>query len=463
VSNLDCIRQTIARYEMLHAGDSVGVAVSGGADSVCLLHVLLRLRSEFALRLAIIHVDHNLRGVESQADAQFVHNYAQQLGLPFHLRTLDLGRRRGNLEQAARDARYEFFHDLIREGVVQRVATGHTRSDQAETVLYRLLRGAGSAGLAGIRPVTDSGVIRPLLEVTRLQVETWLQERAIPWRQDATNRELRFDRNRIRHQLLPMLEAEWNPGVKEALAQTADWAQEEEQYWRSLIRQLATADWVRFAKNAAVLDATRLNSLPVAVARRLTREIVQRVKGDLLGVSFAHIEAIRELALGARGEGRQQIAGLEVFRSFNWVRFVKSGRAVAGEGRNWQFDVTAPGRYVVPPITIELELLRNNGVYNGSLNALDGERVCGPLVLRNWRAGDEYRRQGHVGVEKVKKLFQEHRIPLWERQNWPIITVGSLIAWASQFGPAAEFAVNADSRTVLRIHESRENYEAEKV
>ena len=452
MSFLDRIRQTIARFDMLHAGDNLGVAVSGGADSVCLLHVLLDLRAEFGLSLTVIHVDHNLRGAESQADAQFVHALAQQLSAPFHLRTLELDLRRGNLEQEARRARYGFFRDLIRAGAVQKVAVGHTRSDQAETVLYRLLRGAGSAGLAGIRPVTDFGVVRPLLQVTRREVEDWLKERAIPWRQDATNAELRYDRNRIRHQLIPRLEAEWNPGLQETLAQTADWAWEEEQYWQSHVGQFAK-DWVRFAKDEAVVDAARLNSLPVAVVRRLIREIVRQVKDDLLGVGFAHIEAIRELAADPRGSGRRQIAGVEVQRSFNWLRFVKTGDADRDDP-DWQFPVTVAGRYSVPPeaCTIDLELVCNNGVYNGSLNALDGERVCDPLVLRNWRAGDRYRRQGHAGVEKVKKLFEKYHVPLWERRNWPIITVGDRIAWVSQFGPAAEFAVNANSRMVLTVH-----------
>ena len=196
-----------------------------------------------------------------------------------------------------------------------------------------------------------------------------------------------------------------------------------------------------------MIDAARFNALPVALARRLIREIVRQVKDDLLGVSFAHIEAIREMAAAPEGDGRQQIAGLEVIRSFHWLRFAKPAVLPS----DWQLSVTPPGRYVIPPTTIELELTPNNGVYNGSLNALDGDRAAGPLVLRNWRPGDQYRRQGRASLEKVKKLFQEHRIPSWERHNWPMITVGEQVVWASVFGPAAEFAVNAASRTVLMI------------
>jgi tRNA(Ile)-lysidine synthase len=463
VTLLDQIRQTITRYAMLRPGDRLGIAVSGGADSLCLLHVLLELRDEFNLTLSIIHVDHNLRGPQSQADAEFVHKCAQQFSLPFHIRTLDLDSGHGNLEQEARRARHQFFRELIQNGTVDRIALGHTRSDQAETVLFRLLRGSGSAGLAGIRPVTDSGVIRPLIQVTRPQVESWLQKRGISWREDATNADLRFDRNRIRHRLLPHLEAEWNPGLSDILARTADWAFEEEQYWRQEIPRLAE-NWLCFAKESAVVDADRLAALPVAVARRLIRMIVERVKHDLLGVDFAHIEAVRHLASQSEGGGRLHIAGLEVVRSFNWLRFAKP----ADSDPDWHFAVTAPGSYVFscktderflssgPEITLKLELLPNNGVYNRDVNALDWDKIGGPagggqLMLRNWRPGDQYQRQGHAGPERLKKLFQDFRIPLWERHKWPIITVGDSIVWAGQFGPAAHLAVDAGSRTVLRI------------
>lgn len=429
---------------------------------MCLLHVFLELQAEFALTLSVIHVDHNLRGPESQADAQFVHKSAQQFGLAFHLRTLDLAAARGNLEQEARRARYRFFRDLIRDGVVRKIALGHTRSDQAETVLFRLLRGAGSAGLAGIRPVTNSGIIRPLIQVTRRQVEDWLRERDIAWREDSTNAELRFDRNRIRHRLLPQLQEQWNPELGETLAQTADWAFEEEQYWYQEIPRL-TANWVCFAKSAAVVDVNRLNLLPTAAARRVIREIVDRVKDDLLGVSFAHIESVRSLAASPEGSGIVQIAGVEVCRSFNWLRFAKP----AAPAQDWEFPVNAPlgpgdnretgwclSSSVVLP-KVHLELVRNNAVYNSDVNALDwekvGERVDQPLVLRNWRPGDQYQRQGRGGPEKLKNLFQKDRIPSWERQNWPILTVGGSIAWADRFGPAAQFAVDAASRVVLRI------------
>lgn len=454
---LDNVRRTIGRYSLLQPGDHVAVAVSGGADSLCLLHILLELRSEFALQLSVVHVDHNLRGPESQADAEFVHKSAQQLGLPFHFRKLDLHPRRGNLEQEARRARYGFFSELIEAGLAQKIALGHTRSDQAETVLFRLLRGAGSAGLAGIRPVTSSPpVIRPLLGLTRPDVETWLIVRGISWRQDHTNADLRFDRNRIRHRLLPSLQQDWNPALADSLAQTADWAFEEERYWQDQLPVL-TAEWVRFFNRTAILDRKRLNALPIAAARRVIRYCIQRVKDDLLGVTFAHIEIIRDLAAQPGGAGEVRLPGLKVRRSFDWLRFAKhpEPRSIAPEAlETGPFCVSVPGTYVISPTTIELELLPNDGVYNRDVNTLDWDSVGGPLVLRGWRAGDRYRRPGRVAPEKLKEIFHNARIPLWERHNWPIMTVGESIIWTSRFGPAAHCAVDGETRTVLRVRET---------
>ena len=448
----DLILQTIQRYQMLAAGDRVGVAVSGGVDSVCLLHVLLELRSQLDLKLSVIHVNHHLRGAESQEDEKFVGEMAQRHGLALHSRDLDLQSVHGNLEQEARRERYAFFRELMDQGRVRKVALGHTRSDQAETVLFRLLRGAGSAGLAGIRPVTNWGLVRPLIRATRSDVERWLHARGTEWREDSSNLDPRFDRNRLRHVLIPQLEADWNPNLKATLAHTADWAFEEERYWAGEIDRLAAADWVRFEKASATVHCANLCSLPVAVARRLVRRVIERVKGNLLGVDFSHIEEIRALAGSGLGSGRVEIPGLEIVRSFDWVRFAECDDLA---WRNWEVLARVPGTYVVASEVIDLEPGSGGGVYNRDGSVLDSEKVGNALVLRNWRPGDQYCRLGQSAPEKLKDLFQKHRIPLWERRNWPVITQGdNLIVWVRKFGAAAQFAADAGSRAVVIIRET---------
>src|ERR1035441_1467406 len=206
---IDRVAKTIARYSMFQPDQRVGVAVSGGADSVSLLHVLRELAPRWNLRLVVLHLDHKLRGEESHQDAAFVRDLAATLDLPFEFEETDVAalcRETGeNIEQAARAARLEFFRRVIQAETVDRVAAGHTRSDQAETVLFRFLRGSGTAGLAGIRPVTDDGIVRPLVEIDRPEIERYLRARGIAWRNDSTNASTAFARNRIRHELLPQL------------------------------------------------------------------------------------------------------------------------------------------------------------------------------------------------------------------------------------------------------------------
>ena len=457
---LDRIAQTIARHRMFQPAQKVGVAVSGGSDSVCLLHVLLELAPQWDLRLSVLHLDHGLRGEESRQDAEFVRDLAARLGLPVSLRETRVDQSPDNLEQAARQARLAFFRETISTGAVQRVATGHTRSDQAETVLFRFLRGSGTAGLAGIRPVTSEGIVRPLIEVERSEVQQFLLDRGIVWREDSTNRSLQFARNRIRHELLPQIAREWNPAIGETLANTADWALAEEAWWDAEIDRLASQHFTA-THHAILLRAGLLAALPLAVARRLVRRAMELAKGDLRRIDFGHIRSVMDLARSTEGHGRLQAPGLDIFRSFEWLRFGQPG-AGGLETRNYRLPLAVPGTVRVPGgnLTISLELIDKSGpsvspdwVYNKWVGGLDWKRLSGPLELRNWRPGDRYQPAGYSGQEKIKTLFQQARIPLWERRHWPVVTDGSSIVWARRFGPAAGVVAERDAKVILRIRE----------
>jgi len=454
---LQRIAQTIARHRMFEPAQKVGVAVSGGADSVCLLHVLRELAPQWDLRLSVLHLDHGLRGEESRQDAEFVRALADRLGLPLSLRETSVAQSPDNLEQAARYARLAFFRETIASGAAKRVATGHTRSDQAETVLFRFLRGSGTAGLAGIRPVTSEGIVRPLIEVERCEVRQFLVNRGIAWRDDSTNSSLQFARNRIRHELLPQLAREWNPAIGETLANTADWALAEEAWWDAEIDRLASEHFTT-SHDAIVLRADVLAALPLAVARRLVRRAMELAKGDLRGIDFGHIASVMDLARSTEGHGRLQAPGLDIFRSFEWLRFGQPG-AGGLESRNYRLPLAVPGTVRVPgaDLAISLELIDKSGplvspdwVYNG---CLDWQRLSGSLELRNWRPGDQYQPAGYSGQEKIKTLFQQARIPLWERRHWPVVTDGPSIVWARRFGPAAGLAAEQDAKVILKIRE----------
>jgi tRNA(Ile)-lysidine synthase len=453
---LDRVVHTIERHRMFAPGDRVAVAVSGGADSVCLLHVLLELAPRWGLNLGVLHVNHNLRGDASRGDAEFVRDLAAGHNLPFLIRDLDLTTASGNLEQAARNGRLAFFHDRVEGGLADRVAVGHTRSDQAETVLFRFLRGSGATGLAAIRPVTERGIVRPLIEIDRGEIAGFLRARAIRWREDASNATLDFARNRIRHQLLPQLAREWNPALAETLAHTADLSLAEEAYWRAETDRLAGL-YLSRRGDAVLVSAPALAALPLAAARRLVRHAIRMAGGGHKSSGFSHIAAVLELGARAQGTGRAQLPGMEVRRSFEWLRFAPGASADA-----YSVRPEVPGVTRIPgtDLAISLELLENsetsgvpNTVYNSQMGCLDWNRLSGPLELRNWRPGDQYQPMGIPAAKKIKALFQEARIPVWERAQWPVLTDAESIVWARRFGTAAAVTAGIESSRVLAVGE----------
>ncbi len=428
---LDAVERYIHCFRMFAPGQRVGVAVSGGADSVALLHVLFELRERLGISLSVVHVNHRLRGVDSEADEVFVANLARELQLEFRRAEGDPRPAGGNLEEEARELRRAFFRSLLEAGAVDRVALGHHRGDQAETVLFRLIRGAGLAGLAAMSPVSPEGFVRPLLERDRAEIEAWLRGRGLCWREDSSNADLRFSRNRIRHRHLPALRQE-NPRLDEALAHLALLAREDEDYWAPLISPLACNP----------LNVLSLQAMPQALARRVIRLCCRRAKGNLRGVSFDHLDRILQLAQDARGAGQVRLPGLRVIRSFDWMLFSPGATVFAEpqirlqviERKDHSCD---SGRYV----TVKSE----------KFSDLRPELADSPLVLRGWRLGDRYRPAGHAHDLKLKVLFHRARVPSWERARWPILTLSDRIVWAKQFGAAEEFAARPDDVRVLRV------------
>ena len=437
---------------MLASGARVAAAVSGGADSVCLLHALLELAPRWGARVtAVAHFNHRLRAEASDEDERFVAALAARLGLDFY-RAEGSGAR-GNLEQAARRARIGFLSGLIREGAADRIAMGHTRDDQAETVLFRLMRGSGVSGLAGIHPVSPQGFVRPLIEVTRAEVEEFLRARGVGWREDASNREYRFARNRIRHGLLPQLAREWNPRIAEALAHLADLAQEEERWWKGEMDRL-TPGLLTEAGGGVELNAIALAALPRAAARRVVRRAIGLAKGDLRRIEYAHVEGALELAASPAGRGRLRLPGVDAIRSFDWIRLA-GPEAARPPG---PLPVSVPGTYLAPDGVTKIRIEAGaERCISGCANLwMEKEWGQAPatMELRGWRPGDHYRPAGQNRDQKIKEMFHKARVPSWRRRFWPILSAGEKILWARGFGPAAEFAATEDGGWWLRIAES---------
>ncbi|MBV8571956.1 MAG: tRNA lysidine(34) synthetase TilS [Acidobacteriaceae bacterium] len=452
----------LTRYSMLPPHTRAGIAVSGGADSVVLLHILHRLAGSLQIELLALHVNHHLRGAESDADEQFVRELARDLGIDCAIEHASV--QGSNLEEGAREARRAFFFRLLKEQkLVSRVALGHTASDQAETVLFRLLRGTGLAGLAGMSVATPEGLLRPLLTTSRREVRAWAQTEGIAWREDSSNQDPRFARNRLRNEFLPALAEQFNPKLEDTLARMALLAQAEEDYWAAEI-EAAFARLARQTRLGWVLDVPALKRMHVAVQRRIIRRMVARVHGDLRGTDAEHIEAVLALCDSEQGHDRVLIPGADALRSFGQLLMTKPG-TLSNEKRHYRIEVSLGAEHQLPfhsgllcisPVNEEPFICVNFKKDHDSrleVAYLDGEAVArhGSLFVRNWEPGDQILRSGHQSAEKLKSLFQEHRVLLWDRRHWPVVVSGDEVVWARGFGVAATFRGTIESRRALRV------------
>lgn len=450
----DKVAASLTRYNMLSPCDRVGVAVSGGADSVALLHILNGLAK---YQLVVLHVNHQLRGAESSADEAFVRHLAATLGLPIEVEQAPIGE--GNMEQLARDARRAFFATARRQLNLRCIALGHNQTDQAETVLYRFLRGSGLAGLAAMAPVTPDGLIRPMLHATREEIRAWALEQGIVWREDSSNLNTDLIRNRLRLEV-------FNPQLVRVLSANAEVAHDEEHWWSGRIAETFAA----LAKTTPLglqFSVAALRSLHPAEQRRVLRRAVCHIKKDLRAIDLSHIEAIRKLLESDAGHDRVLIPGTDALRSFGVLLLAEPGTlgaqprhyrlklkiadelALPYDGGRLYVDRANPGEPFCGNFKVEAHAVQEVANFDGEI--LNRACTVDSLHIRNWEPGDEYCRAGHGKSEKIKSLFQEFRILLWQRRRWPVLVIGDQIVWSRRFGAAAKFQATDESRSIVRL------------
>ncbi|MBP7830605.1 MAG: tRNA lysidine(34) synthetase TilS [Kiritimatiellae bacterium] len=448
---LQNIQRTIRRHGLVQPGEHLLLAVSGGADSTALAAALAEWRPRLKLKLTLAHLNHGMRGADADADAEFVRRLARRLRAGFVLGRADvpgLSRKKGiSIEMAAREARYDFLARAARRAGADAIATAHTADDQAETVLLRLARGAGPQGLAGIPCRAEHGgmpVIRPMLDVTRAQVEAFLKRRGLAWREDATNRNPEHLRNRVRHEILPLLAARLNPRLRKALCRLAEISGEENRWMER------EADRLGFSGSAAVLS-----EMPVSLARRALRAWLGKtgVPPDLL--DFEAVERVRALAERRRGGGSVPLpGGWRVVREAGELRVLKAGRAgpssfstrlkipgVTALESGWRVRVERGRGFSVPAV-------------GGNLEAwLDAARAGrSPLIARSWKAGDRIRPFGLTGSKKLQDLFTDLKMPREARAGVPVLECRGEIVWVPGGRVSRDWAVPGPRAPSLRLH-----------
>jgi tRNA(Ile)-lysidine synthase len=479
----------LKKHKMMQPGARVGVAVSGGADSVALLLLLLELRQELGVVLSVVHFNHKLRGKASEADEKFVAKLATKHGLEFHWGSGHVEKKakkeRANLEEVARRARYEYFRALVESGKLEEIAVAHSADDQAETVLAHLMRGTGLAGLGGIHPVAGC-VIRPLLNVRRKELRKFLQAKKQTWREDLTNRDTKRMRARIRRKLLPLLEKKFQPAIVEHLCTLAELAREDEAFFETAVEEWAATAVQRNAGegripvqelvgppvgkklNAETTGGAEKKEAALAMTKRLVRRVVEEVKRRPGQLGASHVDSVLDLACGGRvGSSLSLPGGVEVRKERDLLVF----RGIEDDESRNDRNAERTYEYNIDIVTDEKEVpvaelrcvfrLRvidwppRRGETSKDEAVLDRDRLRFPLVLRNWRPGDRLRPLGHRGAHKLKSLLNKRHISRWERVGWPVLTSGETIVWARGFSVAAEFAADERTRTGMVIAEGQ--------
>jgi tRNA(Ile)-lysidine synthase len=442
--------KTIRRFGMVKPGERVLVAVSGGADSVALLLCLQRLAARLKITVTAAHLNHRLRGAESDADEEFVRKLCARHGIDLIAESARVKEKaaasRQNLEEAAREARYDFLRRAARQVGADRIAVGHTLNDQAETVLMRLFRGSGAAGISAIYPVVDGVIVRPLLETGRAEILRYLKSLRIRHREDSSNRDLELRRNRLRNKWIPQLAREFNPRLIETLSREADLARETTDF----LEQISRAEYKRL--RAPVRGGISLPAKEIAEMHPLMKKLVWRhalleVRGSLRGITTHHIEAVLGLCrTGQSGKVAELPGGTTVVRRFKNVAVLQH-RPEAGS--SFEYRLRLPGRCAVPEAG--LEIIASEGE-NGDATlfsaCLDRDLLPRTLVVRSRRPGDRY---GGAGHRKIKKMLIDARIDLQARSTLPVVAVKDAVVWIPGFKPARRYTARSDSSRCILL------------
>ncbi|MGH7833168.1 MAG: tRNA lysidine(34) synthetase TilS [Candidatus Binatia bacterium] len=456
------IKGTIARYGLVAGGDRLLLGVSGGPDSVALLHCLCALKNDLDFEIEVAHVIHGIRGEEGRRDAEFVAALTESLGLGFHLHEVDLPRRKmergkGNIEALGREERYRFFAAAAERSGCGKVATAHTRDDQVETALMWLLRGGGRKGLGGMppsRPLSAGrGVklIRPLIDCSKAEVLGYLEDNGIEYKTDATNWDAVPLRNWIRLQLLPQLRERIDSRLDERLAHLADIFREEDRILDGLASEI-----LKTSVQSGGMPRDVLLRIEKGMRRRVLRLWIEDVTGGLRGLSFDQVEACLKLGLNGPPQGRVSLGrGWEMVRGYENLRLRKGSVKQSGQ-LCYTYHFRVGGELLVPEAGVRIRSSLHSQWSQASpveeSEAVFDLRCLSPtLTVRNFRAGDRFRPLGMAGRKKVKDLFIDKKAPSAVRRALPLLLSGEEILWIPGYGRSDVAKVNPGTKEILKV------------
>ena len=450
---LHTVEDTISAYNMFQPKDSVLVGVSGGPDSVALLHFLIEIAPRFPLRLAVAHLNHSLRQEESDNEAKFVASLAETLCLPCYIEKIDVPEfqrsHRLSIEEAARRVRYRFFKDVAVKHRFDKIALGHHCDDNAELILMHLFRGSGPLGISGIPPVREGQIVRPLIRLLKSEIMDFVNAKGIGYVSDTSNTDPRHLRNKIRHHLIPSLKENYNPRISETLNRLATITRCEEEWIEDLINPIFDRMVLSLETDHIDLSVSEINETHIAVKKRIFRKAIATVKGDLRRIAFSHVDSmIRLVETGPRFGGLDLPDGIRISRSDETIRISKekiAGRSPDaahpfGEKLSFEYNIFEPGLFHIKEVGIRLELseiplarLSDIGHAGHRVAFFDMEKLRFPLIVRNVHPGDRFTPLGMTGTQKLKKFFINNKVSRAERSKCPVVLSRGRIIWVAGY------------------------------
>ena len=468
---LQTVERTIETYGMLEPKDSVIIGVSGGPDSVALLHVLFLIASRFSLKLGVGHLNHCLRRNDSDKDAQFVEVLAKKYDLPCYTHKKDVLKyqieNKLSLEEAARRVRYTFLNNVADTMQYNKIAVGHHSDDNAELILMNLFRGSGAQGLSGIPPVRDHKIIRPLIELNRSELIDFLNQNKLEYVSDESNTDTKYLRNRVRHDLIPLIKTAYNPNISETLNRLSSIIRSEEEWIDDVVHPFYEKTVLGVQKNCIILSVSMLNRYHPALQRRIIRTTIEKIKGDLRRIRFVNVNSAINLLKRGPAYGKVDLPDrIRIQRDQDMIYVFKEKHMLSNGRKKYSHSDSFTFEYQIE--TLESVFIKEIGVtikfsemsvekasdyrYTGQHTGFfDKDILRFPMIIRNFRPGDAFKPLGVGGTQKLKKFFIDKKVPRSERIKCPILLSRGKIIWVVGHRIDESVKVMPSTRNVLKI------------
>ncbi|MCL5063106.1 MAG: tRNA lysidine(34) synthetase TilS [Nitrospiraceae bacterium] len=451
---IEKVKETVQKYHMLAHGDHVLIGLSGGPDSVCLLTIINKLKHELGVHLSAAYIDHGLRPDETPYEIDFCRDLCNSLGMPFITRSIDVKsyvkEKKLNKQEAARELRYRVLNEIAAETAANKIALGHNAGDQAETILMRLFRGTGPSGLSGIPPVRRH-IIRPLIEVERIEIEKFLEDEGMGFVIDSSNLKHEYLRNKIRHLIIPAIK-NINRDIIKTLSRTADIFRDEERYFEIIVTKTLMKLITRKTDKTIEIFLGPLEAMDTVILRRVLRRAIDETKG-LHGISFIHIEEIMSLIKSGKSGDRIYLPkDIRVIKGYSTLILTSEKPARLGT-----YSIDSPGEIIVTEssvvlrsATMGIDEVKDYGDAQ-KCAVIDADKVHFPLIIRGRLHGDFFYPMGFGKRKKLQDYFVDEKIPRDERDAVPLLVCGNNIVWVIGYRLDDRYKVDKDTERVLKF------------